>query len=136
METNFTILPPPQISKSLLSILEEAQRRASATKLNRTLVDSFYASASSAPSAYLGLLLNRSHSSHLPKLRKEGKGYLQLSGLLENVLSGIEETGGFPATLQPKEQAEFALGFYHQRAEFRRGGVMQTDKVPQGAELS
>lgn len=120
----------------LLSVLEEAQKRASATKLNRTLVDSFYAAASSAPSAYLGLLLNRAHSSHLPKLSKEGKGYLQISGLLENVLSRIEETGGFPATLQPKEQAEFALGFYHQRAEFRRGRAMRTDKVPQGAESS
>lgn len=120
----------------LLAILEEAQRRASAMKLNRTLVDSFYASASSAPSAYLGLLLKHAHSSHLPKLRKEGKGYSQISRLLEDVLSAIKETGGFPATLQPKEQAEFALGFYHQRAEFRRGGATRTDKVPQGAESS
>ncbi|NPV58449.1 MAG: type I-C CRISPR-associated protein Cas8c/Csd1 [Actinobacteria bacterium] len=103
----------------LLAILEEAQRRASGTKLNRTLVDSFYASASSSPSSYLGLLLNRSHTSHLSKIRKDGKDYTGLTKLLEDVLSRIDNEGGFPARLDPREQAEFALGFYHQRADFR-----------------
>lgn len=105
----------------LLAILEEAQKRASSTRLNRTLVDSFYASASTSPSPYFGLLVNRSHMSHLRRIRKDYKGYTSLIKLLEDVLSRIDNQGGFPARLDLREQAEFALGFYHQRAEFRSG---------------
>ena len=32
----------------------------------------------------------------------------------------LDECGGFPITLNLRGQAEFALGFYHQRAEFSK----------------
>lgn len=64
---------------------------------------------------------------HLPKLQKENKelfkvGYqektVNINDLMAETCKAIDKANGFPPTLEPKQQAEFALGFYHQRAEF------------------
>ena len=107
------------ISGQLLAILEEAQGRSARWKINSTLVDRYYGAASTAPGTVLGQLLNQTTKSHMPRIRKEGWGYEPLEELLENVLRQLDEHGGFPNTLPLRAQAEFALGFYHQRAEFR-----------------
>jgi len=52
-------------------------------------------------------------TAHLPETGKE------LNQLVEEVMSCLDEAGGFPRTLSLAEQAEFGLGFYHQRAAFR-----------------
>jgi CRISPR-associated protein Csd1 len=107
------------ISGQLLAILEEAQGRSARWKINSTLVDRYYGAASTAPGSVLGQLLNQSTKSHMPKIRKEGWGYDALEELLESALGQLDEHGGFPNTLTLRAQAEFALGFYHQRAKFR-----------------
>jgi CRISPR-associated protein Csd1 len=107
------------ISGQLLAILEEAQGRSARWKINSTLVDRYYGAASTAPGSVLGQLLNQSTKSHMPKIRKEGWGYDALEELLENALGQLDDHGGFPNTLTLGAQAEFALGFYHQRAKFR-----------------
>jgi len=112
---------PPYLCGRLLAILEEAQQRASGWGLNATLVDRFYGSASTAPASVFGTLIRATTTAHLPKLRKEQRGYRNVEELLENVAVQLSTTGGFPPTLTTKEQAEFALGFYHQRADFRAG---------------
>ena len=38
---------------------------------------------------------------------------------VETVIAQLAEAGGFPKILTQLEQAEFALGFYHQRAHYR-----------------
>ena len=110
---------PAYLCGRLLSILEEAQRRASRQHLNSTIVDRFYTAASTSPASNLATLLNRAQSAYLPKVRKENRGYGELQGLLEEVMAQLDGTGGFPRVLSLPEQAEFALGFYHQRANFR-----------------
>ena len=112
---------PPYLCGRLFAILEEAQQRASGWGLNTTLVDRFYGSASTAPASVFGTLIRAATTAHLPKLRKEQRGYRNVEELLENVAVQLSTTGGFPLTLTTKEQAEFALGFYHQRADFRAG---------------
>jgi CRISPR-associated protein Csd1 len=107
------------LSGQLLAVLEEAQMRASRWKINSTLVDRYYGAASTAPGSVLGQLLNQTTKSHMPKIRKEGWGYAALEESLEDALAKLDECGGFPSTLTLKKQAEFALGFYHQRANFR-----------------
>jgi len=110
---------PAYLCGRLLSVLEEAQKRASGWSLSSTIVDRFYSAASAAPAANLTTLLNRAQSAHLPKIRKEKRGYGQMQGLLEEILTHLDEAGGFPQVLSPPKQGEFALGFYHQRASFR-----------------
>ena len=97
----------------LLAILEEAQLRAANFNLNRTLVERFYGAASTAPAATFGGLIRLATTAHLPETGKE------LNQLVEEVMSCLDEAGGFPRTLSLAEQAEFGLGFYHQRAAFR-----------------
>ena len=97
----------------LLAILEEAQLRAANFNLNRTLVERFYGAASTAPAATFGGLVRLATTAHLPETGKE------LNQLMEEVMSSLDEAGGFPRTLSLAEQAEFGLGFYHQRAAFR-----------------
>jgi CRISPR-associated protein Csd1 len=55
---------------------------------------------------------------HMPKIRKNNRGYVELETLLEDLIKRIDESGGFSKTLLLTQQGEFALGFYHQRAEF------------------
>lgn len=102
----------------LLAILEDAQRRASSGRLNATLVERFYGSASTVPAATLGPLLSLAERAHLPKIRKENRGYARMRAMLEEVMGQFDKAEKLPRTLTLAEQAEFALGFYHQRAVF------------------
>jgi len=102
----------------LLAVLEEAQRRASGGRLNTTLVERFYGAASTAPAATLGPLLSLAERAHLPKIRREHRGYGRIRELLEEVMGHFDKRDMLPRTLSLAEQAEFALGFYHQRAAF------------------
>ena len=119
----------PYLCGRLLAVLEATQRRASSSGrgVNSTLVDRFYGAASTAPASVFANLVNMATKAHLPKLRREGKELFRtrssgekavnINELLTDVCDMINEAGGFPSPLKPEEQAQFALGFYHQRAE-------------------
>jgi len=115
----------------LLAVLEEAQLRASGFSLNRTIVDRFYGAASTAPASIFGGLIRLATTAHLPD-RKVGQ---EVRELVEEVLSMLDEVGGFPKILTQKGQAEFALGFYHQRAYFRaqrgKGRAESGERTPE-----
>jgi CRISPR-associated protein Csd1 len=109
------------LSGSLLAVLEEAQLAAANWKINTTIIDQFYSTASSAPCAVMGMLVSRVTSQHMPKLRKNMRGkYDKLEAVLESLHTEIDSKGGFPKILALKQQAEFSLGFYTQRAAFSR----------------
>jgi CRISPR-associated protein Csd1 len=102
----------------LLAILEEIQQRAARYRLNATLVERYIGSASTSPGTTFPQLLKLAESGHLPKIRKERMGYGRMREMMQDVCTGIDESGGFPSVLSLREQGEFMLGFYHQRAEF------------------
>ena len=110
---------PAYLCGRLLAILEEAQLRAHRRRINTTLVDRAYGTACTAPASIFGRLIRGAETAHLPKIRKGRFGHEELKQLLEDVAGRLDELGGFPRTLAMHEQAEFALGFYHQRAHFR-----------------
>jgi len=119
----------PYLCGRLLAVLEAIQRRASSSGrgVNTTLVDRFYGAASTAPASVFANLINMATKAHLPKLRREGKELFRtrhsgdravnINELLAEVCDALNEAGGFPPPLTPEEQGQFALGFYHQRAE-------------------
>jgi len=112
---------PAFLSGCLLAVLEEAQLAAASWKINTTIIDQFYSTAASAPCTVLGMLVSRVTSQHMPKLRKNSPGkYAKLENLLESIQDNLHSLGGFPTILTLKQQAEFSLGFYTQRAAFSR----------------
>lgn len=112
---------PAYLCGRLLAELEAVQRVAIDPRA--TLVDRYYGTASSAPATVFGTLL-RGAQPHLAKLRKERPGACRaLQSRLEEILEGLD---GFPPVLTLPEQALFALGYYHQRAEDRRAAAEAT----------
>lgn len=118
----------------LLAILEEAQLRSANFNLNRTLVERYYGAASTSPAATFGGLLRVASMAYFPDVGRE------INILVEEVIDRLDAAGGFPKTLTLSEQAEFALGFYHQRALFRaargKGKEEKRDKGGNTFEVS
>lgn len=108
---------PAYLCGRLLAVLESIQRAALGRKINTTITDQFFGTASSAPASVFGRLI-RGSQAHLGKLRREKRdAYEALQSGLEKVLAGLVE--GFPKTLTLEEQGLFGLGYYHQRAADR-----------------
>lgn len=95
----------------LFAILERIQEKAN-PKINSTIRERFYGSASSTPRIVFPNLL-RLKNHHLAKLDKGTIVYFeQLLG------QSFSEFSDFPAYLNLHEQGLFAIGYYHQRQEF------------------
>jgi CRISPR-associated protein Csd1 len=97
--------------------------------VNAGVVERYYASASVTPSLVMGRLF-RNAQFHLAKAG---------GGVAENVRKDFEEIAcalgqRFPATLDLEGQGRFALGYYHQKAEYRRRTAER--KEQQAAEVA
>lgn len=100
------------ISGRLFAVLEKIQK--DAVGGNETIASKFYGTASTVPRSIFGLLIRNSQA-HLSKLMKDPakKGFaINLSKEIQIILSDLP---GFPGVLKLDEQAEFGLGYYHQR---------------------
>jgi CRISPR-associated protein Csd1 len=87
-------------------------------KVNASVVDKFYGTASAAP-AVVFPLLHRLAQHHLRTIHAQKKGtHNELA--LEQVMDKISDP---PPVLTLPEQGLFALGFYHQRAANRRAFI-------------
>jgi CRISPR-associated protein Csd1 len=98
----------------MLAVLEAIQRVA-IPGLNATLTDRHYGAACASPATVFGNLLKDATAAHLPKLRKNRPGaHYALDQRLQEVAGSVGAE--FPRTLTLKDQALFALGYYHQKA--------------------
>lgn len=134
----------PYLCGRLLAILNDIQYRASASRRgpNTTLVDKFFAAASTAPQSVFGSMLRLANTAHLPKIRKDpsrnypvktAAGDVRVSDLLSEVANLIDSAPkpGLPRQLTPRQQGEFALGYHHQQAVLSRPQRKQTsDSTP------
>lgn len=111
----------PHLCGRLLALLERAQLQASGFNVNRSVVESYYGAASTAPASTFGGLLRLATTAHLPKVGGT------INKEVEQVVSQLETAGGFPKTLTMEEQADFALGFYLQRAALRASSEKSND---------
>lgn len=107
----------------MLAELEAAQHAALGYDINRTIVDRYYASASTTPKkVFAGLFKTANH--HLAKAGRSDRGkgaQIAISRRLEELFALLIEAGGWPITLSLDEQADFALGYWDERqARFRR----------------
>jgi len=95
----------------LFAALEKIQEEAN-PGINATIRDRFYGSASSSPITVFPRLLSLKNS-HLKKLNDGKKIYFEK--LIGEIINKIKS---FPTNLSLNEQANFAIGYYHQRQDF------------------
>lgn len=114
---------PAYLFGRLFAVLEKTQEESAKgeTKktLNRTVKDSFYASASVTPDVVFPRMI-RLNMFHLSKLKKqEGKEGLAIKyeKLIGIILDNIKMHPN-PRVLNLMEQGIFALGYYHQKQDF------------------
>ena len=145
----------------LLSLFNALQRKAHSSgegggKLNTTLAERYFASASSSPNAAFGIMW-RLHQAHLKKLRQGGEPGERAAAGFKNAIMAIcsrfvGQPGlppSFPRVFRLEEQGRFALGFYQQEAaraaaiklwkeaQAKKGNVIKTDdEVPADIELA
>ena len=95
----------------LFAVLESAQY-AALGRVNATIADRYYASASTTPARVFGTLL-RGLRTHVSDARKRGRG-----GWIEPQVGEImlKLPPELPHTLRLEDQGRFAVGYYHQRA--------------------
>ena len=108
----------------LFAVLESIQENALGDKINATIVDKYYASASTVPySVYPRLLSGSKH--HLSKIRKDASG---LAHHFESKLGQIMVLlpTEFPRHFSIEEQGRFAIGYYQQKFTPAKG---KEDKV-------
>ncbi len=98
----------------LLAVLDDAAR--AATSARNDLVDRSYAAASTTPAACFPRLL-KLHRAHIDKLRRDKPGAAnRIQATVEEIMSDISN---IPPLFTPADQAQFALGVYHQQAAGR-----------------
>jgi CRISPR-associated protein Csd1 len=104
----------------LFAVLERVQQDAAGGpgKVNTTIRDSYFGSASSTPSAVFPSLMRRNQH-HMTKLRKEKPGlYVNRDKLIQAICNdGIDGDLGFHASLSLEDQGRFVIGYYHQRQD-------------------
>jgi CRISPR-associated protein Csd1 len=72
--------------------------------------------ATTTPLAIL-TMLRKNANGHLKRIRRTNTpAYYALSGRLDEVMEHLSAQPGIPATLPLAGQAEFILGYHHQRA--------------------
>jgi CRISPR-associated protein Csd1 len=105
----------------LFAIYERIQRDALGDKVNATIKDKFYGSASATPRNVFAVL-ERGSANHLSKIGKEKAGHRinlekSIGAIMDAMTPGDDP---FPASLNAADQALFGLGYHHQRGEFFR----------------
>jgi CRISPR-associated protein Csd1 len=105
---------PAYLSGRLFAVFDRLQYLALGG-VNAGVVERYYASASTTPAMVMGRLF-RNAQFHLAKA--DGGVAGNVSKDFEAIASALGNE--FPATLDLEGQGRFALGYYHQKAEYRR----------------
>src|SRR5690625_3543372 len=103
------------ITGQVFAILERIQYVA--TNQQRTITGKFFASASTTPRSVMGMLI-RNTQYYLERLSSDKKRKGLANKFKEELGEMLAELDEFPSTLKLEEQAEFALGYYHQRQTY------------------
>jgi CRISPR-associated protein Csd1 len=114
----------------LLAVLEALQiNYHNGRKPNSTIVDRFYAAASTRPATVFPRLLTLAQN-HL-----KTASYADFFGKqITEVLEGLDGANGFRPTLSIEQQGRFALGYFHQRANRFKKSAQTGEIIPASIE--
>lgn len=105
---------PAYVCGELLAVFDQIQR-AALGKINATVVDKYYGGFSAAPLTALGVLFENAQN-HLRSLRSENAK--RAAGLDKRLALTVRKLKSVPkGQLSLADQAWFALGYYHAKAE-------------------
>lgn len=96
----------------LFAVLEKIQKDSVSGKLNKTVKDTFFTSASATPAVIFARMIPLAQK-HLAKIENEASARY-LDNLVTDIVDNID---AFPKTLSLEEQAEFILGYYQQNKD-------------------
>ncbi|WP_336822038.1 type I-C CRISPR-associated protein Cas8c/Csd1 [Sporosarcina sp. USHLN248] len=112
VKTDKTNTAPAYALGRVFAVLEKIQGEATGSK--DTLSSRYFGSASTVPRAITGMLIKNAQY-HLVKISSNNKGRaINLDKRLSKLLNTIEE---LPSSLNLSQQAEFALGYYHEKED-------------------
>jgi CRISPR-associated protein Csd1 len=101
------------------------------------ILERYFGSASTAPRSVFPILL-RLNRHHLRKIDEDSPGFaFELEKELEQRLEPFRRAdsgANFPALLSLSQQGEFALGFYHQRSNYRQKSLERKAAKAEAAE--
>jgi CRISPR-associated protein Csd1 len=123
---------PAYLLGRLFAVLEKVQIESAGGegKINATIRDRFYGSASSTPVvAFPRLMKLKNH--HLAKLERFKGFYEKLFGEITDKLTA---DNSFPSHLSLDDQGRFAIGYYHQRQDFFKKKKITNNKIKGGFE--
>lgn len=110
----------------LLATCERIQRRAQG-KRAKTIVDRFYGALSTTPGLALPMLMKLTNA----HLGQAGSDATWLRSNLSEVFGNINCDEGIPSRLDLTDQAQFAVGYFHQRQEdFKRSKQGADNREP------
>ncbi len=103
----------------LFAVYERIQCDALGGKINATVKDKYYSSASAQPRKVFALL-DKGSAYHLSKIGKQSPGRkVNLEKLVGEIMGAMDPAADpFPSALSAEDQSLFGLGYYHQRSEF------------------
>ena len=108
----------------LFAVLERIQQNALGN-LNRTIKDSYFASACSTPSLVFPKLIALAQN-HLKKVKSEKEAlYVKYNKLMGEIIDMLGTE--FPSTLSLQNQGRFMIGYYQQVQDFFRKKAKQED---------
>ncbi|MDE5883534.1 MAG: type I-C CRISPR-associated protein Cas8c/Csd1 [Oscillospiraceae bacterium] len=114
---------PAYLCGRLFAVYEKIQQDSSGGDLNRTIKDSYFASACARPSAIM-TKLSQLAQNHLRKLEDKIKIYY--NKLIAEIMDGLE--GAFPQTLNLDSQGKFIVGYYQQNKMLYTSHKSESDK--------
>ncbi|MBD2846386.1 type I-C CRISPR-associated protein Cas8c/Csd1 [Paenibacillus sp. IB182496] len=109
LDTNENQNPAYRLGQ-LFAVLEKAQQEAASGKLNATIKDRYFSSASSNPGAVFPILIKLAQH-HMSKARYGELRDREIAGIMQQV-------NGFPVRLDVHQQGIFILGYYHQKQAY------------------
>jgi CRISPR-associated protein Csd1 len=102
----------------LFAVYELAQVAALGKGVKATMRDKFFASAAATPATVFPLVIAHGQN-HVSKARKQKPGWAflierELGAIMDRIVPGLPHS--LPRSLRLEDQAEFAIGYYHQRS--------------------
>lgn len=100
----------------LFAVLEKIQKDSVHTSLNRTIKDTYFASAATRPASIFPKLLTLSNS-HMRKIKSENPAWATRNEKLLVEIEGLLDSK-YPTRLSLVDQGTFYIGYYHQYQDF------------------
>lgn len=118
MSLDTSNINPGYLLGRLFAVLEKVQIESAGGegKINTTIRDRFYGSASSVPVTVFPRLM-RLKIHHIVKLESKGRA-VNLEKIIGEIMDKVDANSPFPAHLSLQDQGRFAVGYYHQRQDF------------------